>query len=112
MTVKSEGPRFEPNTLTATSGTVTFYLQNVPGGGFLPDHTMVIGATDVVFYHDGSVKSGQILAESRHVLPKEKAAFTVSGLAAGTYIFWCNVQAGDVGTHAALGMVGTLTITP
>jgi plastocyanin len=106
-------PRFQPDKVTATAGTVVFYLHNVPVGAEMPDHAMVIGASDVQFYPDGSVKSGQVLADSGHVVANDEAVFTVTGLGPGTYKFWCNVNvaAGD-GTHETNGMTGTLTVTP
>ena len=80
------------------AGTVVFYLHNIPAAGESPDHAMVIGATDVQFYPDGSVKSGQLLADSGDVVANEAATCTVKGLEPGTYIFWCNVQSGIAGT--------------
>jgi len=110
--VDSNHPRFQPDTVTATAGTVVFYLSNVPVGGESPDHAMVIGASDVQFYPDGSVKSGQVLADSGHIVANDKATFTVEGLKPGTYQFWCNVDVLGISTHGANGMVGTLTVTP
>ena len=113
MTLIGTGnPRFQPDKVTATAGTVVFYLHNIPAAGESPDHAMVIGATDVQFYPDGSVKSGQLLADSGDVVANEAATCTVKGLEPGTYIFWCNVQSGIAGTHGTYGMTGTLTISP
>lgn len=113
MTVVNQtDPRFQPDNVTAKAGTVVFYLDNVPAAGESPDHAMVIGATDVQFYGDGSVKSGQVLADSGHVVANDKAVFTVQGLKPGTYQFWCNVDVLGISTHGANGMRGTLTITP
>ena len=110
--VEPADPRFQPDKVTATAGTVIFYLDNVPAAGESPDHAMVIGASDVQFYSDGSVKSGQVLADSGHIVANDKAIFTVKGLKPGTYQFWCNVDVGGISTHGAAGMTGTLTVTP
>lgn len=79
---------FEPAALTVTAGDVAFYLDNISPGV----HSMAIGRA----LHDS-------LAESANVLNGRAAVFTVSGLQAGQYVFWCTVS-----NHAAEGMVGTL----
>jgi plastocyanin len=107
-----DAPRFKPDTVTAKAGTVVFFLENIPGPIFSPDHNMRIGPANVQFYADGSVSSGQVLAGTPNIRPKGRATFTVNGLTPGTYVFWCSVETPGFGNHASIGMVGTLTVTP
>jgi plastocyanin len=110
MTAVDAGPRFQPEAVTATTGTVVFFLHNVPGTLYSPAHNMHIGS-NMEFFDDGSVRSGQVLAETPDVLANDTAIFTVKDLPAGTYVYWCSVEAGNA-NHVAYGMKGTLTITP
>jgi plastocyanin len=108
----TDGPRFEPAQITTKAGNVVFFLQNVPGPVFRPDHNMVIGPPCVQFDQDGTV-IGQVLAKTPRLQADEAVSFTVNNLAPGTYVFWCSVFLDDgVGSHASNGMVGTLTVTP
>jgi plastocyanin len=59
-----------------------------------------------------AASAGQALAATPHVAANQTVAFTVNGLAPGTYVFWCSVEQPAGGNHAANGMLGTLTITP
>jgi plastocyanin len=111
MTAVDAGPRFQPDNVTTKAGTVIFFLENIPGTLFSPDHNMQIGPACVSFYGDGSIRTGQVLAGTRHIQAKETATFTVKDLTPGIYVFWCSVE-GANGNHASFGMVGTLTITP
>jgi uncharacterized cupredoxin-like copper-binding protein len=99
ITVAMSSFKFDPSAITATSGTVTFFLQNV-GAGIDPAahqlHNLAIG-----------VDQDHPLAESGYVAAGKAAVFTVQDLAAGTYMIWCMVP-----NHAANGMVGTLTVSP
>lgn len=91
------GPRFQPSQATAKTGKVVIFLQNVlnvDAGPF--DHNFAIGP-----------KLHVPLANSTFIHSEKSAVFTVNGLPAGTYTFWCQVS-----DHAAKGMVGTLTVTP
>jgi plastocyanin len=88
--------RFAPDQTTAKTGTVVFFLKNVRGVLMQVDHNMVIGP-----------EIYKVLARSSFVRAEESAIFTVQGLTPGSYTFWC-----EVGTHAANGQVGTLTVTP
>jgi uncharacterized cupredoxin-like copper-binding protein len=73
---------------------------------------MAIGPACVQFEQDGTV-IGQVLATTPRIQANEAASFTVNNLAPGTYAFWCSVALDDgIGTHATVGMVGTLTVTP
>ncbi len=91
------GPRFTPDQVTATAGTVVFFLQNMRPSLFMAqEHNLAIG-TEI----------GKVLARSPFVRVDKAAVLTVEGMKPGTYTFWC-----EVGVHAAEGMVGTLTITP
>jgi plastocyanin len=111
MTAVDAGPRFQPDNVTAKAGTVVFFLKNLPGKFFSPDHNLQIGPASTQFYADGSIRSGQVLAGTPHIAANESAIFTVNNLAPGTYLFWCSVEAANA-NHEANGMVGTLTITP
>ena len=111
MTAVEAGPRFQPDTISAKAGTAVFFLENVPGTLFSPSHNMLIGSCGVQFYGDGSLRSGQVLAGTPNIGPKEAVTFTVNDLTPGRYPFWCSVEAGN-GNHAAFGMVGELTVTP
>ncbi len=94
-------PKFVPEQLTATAGTVVFYLENVPGVIAAPDHNMRIGPT-----------VGQVLAATPFIHANDHAVFTVHGLQPGTYVYSCSVLAIDRTTHFSNGMIGTLTVTP
>lgn len=90
-----QAPRYEPDQVTAKAGTVVFFLRMAPGGS-LENHNLALGP-----------KIHEVLASSGFVQPTKSAVFTVIGLQAGSYTFWCQVPG-----HAASGMVGTLTVTP
>jgi uncharacterized cupredoxin-like copper-binding protein len=99
ITVAMSSFKFDPSALTATSGTIGFFLQNVGAGVdpiALQNHNLVIG-----------VDQDHPLAESSYVSAGKAAVFTVQDLAPGTYMIWCSVP-----HHAANGMVGTLTVSP
>jgi plastocyanin len=99
ITVAMSSFKFDPTALTATSGTVGFFLQNVGAGTDVlaqQRHNLAIG-----------VDQDHLLAKSDEVSAGEAVVFTVEGLAPGTYAIWCSVQG-----HAANGMVGTLTVSP
>ncbi len=83
-------PHFEPKTLSAPAGDLSFALSNTS----LAFHDLAIGPTR---YHS--------LATSGRVAVGATAVFSVRGLPAGSYVIWCTVA-----DHAALGMVGTLTV--
>jgi plastocyanin len=88
-------PYFLPDELTVKAGRTVFFLTNVPGA--LPvTHNLAIGPT-----------LREVLVRSRAVLYRRSAVFTVEDLPAGDYVFWCEVD-----EHAAMGMVGSLTVTP
>ena len=88
-------PFYHPDQLTITAGKAVFFLTNVPG--VLPaPHNLAIGPA-----------LREVLVRSRAVSSRRSAVFTVEDLPAGTYVFWCEVE-----DHAALGMVGSLTVTP
>lgn len=88
-------PRYKPDQLTAKAGDVVFFLKNGKGV-FRAHHDMVIGP-----------ELYQVLARSSQVKTGDSVLFTVQGLPAGTYRYWCEVE-----RHASIGMVGTLTVTP
>jgi plastocyanin len=94
---------FNPAAITVAAGDVTFVLNNTTAAS----HNMIIGpeaptctATACTF--------GPVTAAGPSVpTGSSPTPFTVEGLAAGTYSYWCSIQ-----DHAALGMIGTLTVTP
>jgi plastocyanin len=100
----SEQLFFNPATITVPIGDVTFVLNNTTFG---LSHNMIIGPDAPACTASGCT-FGAVIAKSPTVaaggVPE---SFTVEGLAAGTYSYWCSIL-----NHAALGMVGTLTVTP
>lgn len=83
--------KFTPNTITASSGKVVFFLVN---SGSVA-HDMVV--TD---------SSNQQKGKSELVQPGDSATLEISNLPAGSYTFIC-----DQPGHAASGMKGTLTVS-
>ena len=83
--------KFDPATLSAKSGKVTFFLVN--GGS--TSHDMVI--TDA---------SGKQVAKSDLVSPGDSTVFSVDSLAAGTYTVAC-----DLPGHKESGMTATLQVS-
>jgi len=83
--------KFDPSTISAPAGKVTFYLVN---SGSVA-HDLVVESPD-----------GKKIAASDLVQPGNTSVFTVNNLSAGTHPFIC-----DQPGHEASGMKGTLTIT-
>jgi len=83
--------QFAPNTITAPSGKVVFFLVN----SGTTSHNMII--------RDSSNKR---LNGSDLVSAGDSFVFTVASIAPGTYTYFCDQQG-----HEASGMKGTLTIT-
>ena len=83
--------KFEPSTISVTSGKVVFYLVNAGSTG----HDMVI--------RDSSKKR---IAGSELVSAGDSFIFTIDNLPAGTYGMVC-----DQPGHEGSGMTGTLTVT-
>jgi plastocyanin len=83
--------KFNPSTISASSGKVVFFLINAG----TVQHDMVI-----------SDSSGAKVAGSDLVSAGDTFVFTVSNIPAGTYTYFCS-QPG----HKDAGMTGTLTIT-
>jgi len=99
ITVAMSSFKFDPSAITATSGTVGFFLKNVGAGNdpiALQDHNLAIG-----------VDQDHLLADSGYVSAGKAVVFTVEGLEPGTYMIWCSVP-----HHAENGMVGTVTVRP
>ena len=101
--VFSDALRFEPANVTVSAGAVEFNIRN-KGTGSVGDvaHNMQIGP---------DLPPTSAVVGSADVRPNQNAVFSVTGLAPGTYRFWCTVQ-GEVGPHYADGMVGSITVTP
>jgi plastocyanin len=95
------GPKFEPEEATAQAGDVAFFLRNDKGDGPPAVHNFVIGS-DV---------DSPPLAASPTLMNGESILFTVYGLEAGTYTYWCTLPSPDGAPHSQYGMVGTLTVT-
>lgn len=87
---------FVPYKLEAKAGTVELFLTNPTNKANPYKHDMHIGKVQ-----DQALASSPVLKNS------ETGLFTIEGLAAGDYVFWCEVDA-----HDTRGMVGTLTVTP
>lgn len=83
--------KFDPSSLSAKSGKVTFFLVNTGNTA----HDMVI--TDA---------SGKQVAKSDQVSPGDSSVFAVDSLAAGTYSVFC-----DLPGHKESGMTATLQVT-
>jgi plastocyanin len=83
--------KFDPATIDAKSGTLTFFLVN--GGS--TSHDLVIRDS-----------SGNRLAGSDLVSAGDSTVFTASNVAAGTYTYFC-----DQPGHEQSGMHGTLTVS-
>ena len=94
-------PSFEPTDVTAEAGDVVFFLRNDKGDGLAAVHNFFLG-TDV---------DAPPLAASPTLMHGESLVFTVYGLEAGTYTYWCTIPAPDGRPHSAFGMIGTLTVT-
>jgi len=82
---------FKPKDMTVSSGKVVFFLINSGPSA----HDMLIADS-----------TGKTLARSSLVQSGDTFTFTVANLAAGKYVFYC-----DVPGHRASGMEGTLTVT-
>lgn len=99
ITVNLSSLKFDPSAITATPGTVGFFLKNVGVGDDVYaqfKHNLAIG-----------VDQDHLLAKSDYVSQGKAVVFTVQGLQPGTYVVWCSVD-----MHAENGMVGTLTVRP
>jgi uncharacterized cupredoxin-like copper-binding protein len=83
--------KFDPSTISAPTGKVTFFLVN---SGTVAHDMVVMGP------------GGDRIAASELVQPGNSSVFTVSNLTAGSYPFIC-----DQPGHEASGMKGTLTVT-
>jgi plastocyanin len=94
-------PDFEPKEATAQAGAVVFFLHNDNGDAPPALHNFVIG----------SDLESPPLAASPTLAQGESIVFTVSGIEAGTYTYWCTVAAPDGTLHSQAGMTGTLTVT-
>ena len=82
---------FKPKDISVASGKVVFFLVNSGPAA----HDMLIADS-----------TGKTVARSSLVQSGDTFTFTVASLAAGKYVFYC-----DVPGHRAAGMEGTLTVT-
>jgi len=82
---------FKPKDITVSSGKVVFFLVN----GGPAAHDMLIADS-----------TGKTVARSSLVQAGDTFTFTIANLAAGKYIFYC-----DVPGHRDAGMEGTLTVS-
>jgi len=83
--------KFDPATIDAKAGTLTFFLVN---GGSI-SHNMMIRDS-----------SGNTIGGSELVSAGDSSVFTANNVAAGTYTYFCS-QPG----HEQSGMHGVLTVT-
>ena len=98
LTFVHDQPRFQPNAVQASAGTVTFFLRNVRYLNV--PHDFRLGP---------AVQQRQ--AASPLIQAGQSITFTVENLPPGTYTFWCDVSGGGT-PHYAQGMLGTLTVVP
>jgi plastocyanin len=82
---------FKPKDMTVSSGKVVFFLIN---SGPSAHDMLIVDST------------GRTLDRSSLVQPGDTFTFTIANLAAGKYVFYC-----DVIGHRAAGMEGALTVT-
>jgi uncharacterized cupredoxin-like copper-binding protein len=82
---------FKPKDISVSSGKVVFFLINSGPSA----HDMLIADS-----------TGTTVARSSLVQSGDTFTFTVNNIAAGKYVFYC-----DVPGHRAQGMEGTLTVT-
>jgi uncharacterized cupredoxin-like copper-binding protein len=82
---------FKPKDMSVPSGKVVFFLVNSGPSA----HDMLIADS-----------TGKTVARSSLVQSGDTFTFTIASLAAGKYVFYC-----DVPGHRAAGMEGTLTVT-
>lgn len=87
-------PAYEPKEFAIPAGNAVFYLENSSDAINHGSHNLTIGE-----------EVGKPIAQSGTVLGGERAVFTVHGLEAGSYVFWCSLY-----QHAEFGMKGTLTV--
>jgi plastocyanin len=90
-TVTTVDFNFKPKTITVSHGKVVFFLVNNGPSA----HDMVVADS-----------TGKSVARSSLVQSGDTFTFTIDNLAAGSYVFYC-----DVPGHRASGMEGTLTVT-
>jgi plastocyanin len=83
--------KFDPATLNVPAGQVVFFLVNA---GNNTSHDMIIRDS-----------SGKRVAGSDLISAGDTSVFTVAGIAAGTYTYFC-----DQPGHENSGMKGTLTV--
>jgi plastocyanin len=96
------GPKFEPEEVSASAGTIVFFLQNDQGDGPPATHNFWLGTS----VDEPPLATSPVLSSGQAVV------FTVEAVEPGTYTYWCTVPSPDGSPHSASGMVGTLTVTP
>lgn len=90
------GKNYEPDSITTPAGeTVTFFIDMSAAHDQL-NHNFRIGA---------ELPPAPAMATSDLIYAGESAVVTVTGLEAGTYAFWCNID-----DHYIYGMTGTLVV--
>jgi plastocyanin len=88
-------PIYSPTEISASSGTIVFYLANTSDA----DHNFLFGP-----------EIGFAIAASPKVYGRHAITFVVEAVPAGSYTFWCTIDNG-YGPHWERGMVGTLTVS-
>jgi plastocyanin len=94
-------PHFAPNDLTFRAGDIVLALKNTSQAA----HNLAIGAAPLSLKTDRVANA--LIMQTANVAIGASATFRLVGLRPGAYVFWCTI-----GDHAALGMTGTLTVTP
>ena len=90
------GKNYEPDLITAQAAeSLTFYIDMSEADDNL-NHNFRIGP---------ELPPGPAIATSDLIYAGESAVVTVTGLAPGTYAFWCNID-----DHYFYGMTGTLVV--
>jgi plastocyanin len=90
------GKNYEPDLITAQAAeSLTFYIDMSEADDQL-NHNFRIGP---------ELPPGLAIATSDLIYAGESAVVTVTGLAPGTYAFWCNID-----DHYFYGMTGTLVV--
>jgi plastocyanin len=90
------GAKFDQTEISATAGTISIFL----------DGTQIEAGMTHNFNIGPELPPGVPLVTSALIHPGETLLFTVSGIEAGSYAFWCSIM-----QHYLAGMAGTLTVT-
>lgn len=102
---------FDPDDLAVDAGVVTFATSNE--GGEAHEFAVLPGGGEVPLADDGAPDEDALAAAGafeREAYGPGRDCNATWELAPGEYTVFCIVEAADGETHAAKGMVGTLTV--